>query len=364
MTGYERIVAALDGKKTDILPYIDGFDCHEARLAFFGPQVMSGTWNEIALLEAELFHSDWVIVPVPLNIPGGPGIFCDVLTEDQTHLLVKTFFGGIWYWRKKPYYAKAFYNPVKDIEDLEKIPEPNWEGLRKRIKSLQEPIKKLKDQGYFVTMEGKGSFEAAWMLFRGLENTWMDIASEPELVKKMSRRAVDAVIKLALMVVDECEVDGLWITNDMGTQTAAYFSPKSYQELFKENDRRIVQALHSRGKKVMFHSHGNVMSLFEDFVEAGFDSIDPLDAYDGMDFRSIKEKYGKKVTLKGGISCTIGQMKKEDLLKHIQDIVTIGGEERFILSGAGGVPPEMSLENFNAYRDFIYRARRGDYKKT
>ena len=364
MTGYERIVAALEGKKTDILPYIDGFDCHEARLAFFGPQVMSGTWNEIALLEAELFHSDWVIVPVPLNIPGGPGIFCDVLTEDQTHLLVKTFFGGIWYWRKKPYYAKAFYNPVKDIEDLEKIPEPNWEELRKRVKSIKEPIKRLKDRGYFVTMEGKGSFEATWMLFRGLENTWMDIASEPDLVKKMSRRAVDAVIKLALMVVDECEVDGLWITNDMGTQTAAYFSPKSYQELFKENDRRIVQALHSRGKKVMFHSHGNVMSLFEDFVEAGFDSIDPLDAYDGMDFQFIKEKFGKKVTLKGGISCTIGQMKKEDLLKHIQDIVTIGGEERFILSGAGGVPPEMSLENFNAYRDYIHRARRGDYKKS
>ena len=362
MNGYERIVATLEGKKTDILPYIDGFDCLEARLAFFGPQVMVGTWDEITLLEAELFQSDWVIIPAPLNIPGGPGIFCDILTEDETHLLAKTFFKGIWYWRKKPYYAKAIYNPVKNIEDFEKIPEPNWDELGKRIKLLRDPVKKLKDRGYFVTMEGKGSFESTWMLFRGLENTWMDIASEPEFVKKMSSRAVDAIIKLALMVVDECEVDGLWITNDMGTQTAAYFSPKSYRELFKENDRKIVQALHSRGKKVMFHSHGNVMSLFEDFVDVGFDSIDPLDAYDGMDFKFIKEKYGEKITLKGGISCTIGQMKKMELFEHIKEIVNIGGNERFILSGAGGVPPEMSLTNFNAYRDFIYRARRGDLK--
>ncbi len=360
MTGFERIMAALDGKPTDILPYIDGFDCLEARLAFFGPQIMAGNWEEIALLEAELFHSDWVIIPAPLNIPGGPGIFCDVLTEDETHLVVRTFFGGIWYWRKKPYYAKAFYNPVKHPEDFEMIPDPDWEALRKRIKALREPVKKLKDLGYFVTMEGKGSFESTWMLFRGLEETWMDIASEPELVKKMSARAVDAVIKLALMVVDECEVDGLWITNDMGTQTASYFSPNSYRELFKESDRKIVQALHARGKKVMFHSHGNVMSLFEDFVEAGFDSIDPLDAYDGMDFKAIKEKYGKRVTLKGGISCTIGQMKKEELRQHIREVVAIGGSERFILSGAGGVPPEMSLENFNAYRGYIYRVRRGD----
>ena len=57
--------------------------------------------DEIALLEAELFHSDWVIVPAPLNIPGGWYIL-DVLTEDQTHLLIKTFFGGIWYYAKSP----------------------------------------------------------------------------------------------------------------------------------------------------------------------------------------------------------------------------------------------------------------------
>jgi len=360
MTGYDRIVAALEGKSTDILPYIDGFDCLEARLAFFGPQVIAGAWEDIAVLEAELFHSDWVIIPAPLNIPGGPGIFCDVLTEDESHLLVRTFFGGIWYWRKKPYYAKAFYNPVRWVEDFDRIPEPDWDALRKRVKALREPVKKLKDRGYFVTMEGKGSFESAWILFRGLEETWMDIGSEPELVKKMSSRAVDAVIKLSLMVVDECEVDGLWITNDMGTQTASYFSPNSYRELFKENDRKIVQALHARGKKVMFHSHGNVMSLFEDFVETGFDSIDPMDVYDGMDFKAIKEKYGKRVTLKGGISCTIGQMKKEELQNHIQEVVSIGRNERFILSGAGGVPPEMSLQNFNAYREYIYQARRGD----
>jgi len=170
------------------------------------------------------------------------------------------------------------------------------------------------------------------------------------------------VIKLALMVVDECEIDGLWITNDMGTQTASYFSPKTYRELFKENDRKIVNSLHARGKKVMFHSHGNVMSLFEDFVDAGFDSIDPIDSYDGMDFKVVKEKYGRQVTLKGGISCTIGHMKKEELWQHIREVVAIGGSERFILSGAGGVPPEMSLENFNAYREYIYRVRRGDVK--
>jgi len=360
MTPYQRIINALEGKPTDILPYIDGFDCLEARLAFFGPQVMRAPWEEIALLEAELFQSDWVIVPAPLNIPGGPGIFCDILAEDETHLLARTFFQGVWYWRKKPYYAKAIQNPVKEVDDLDKIPDPDWEALRKRIKVLRDPIKKLKDRGYFVTMEGKGAFEAAWMLFRGLENTWMDIIDYPELIKKMSDRAVEAIIKLGLMVAEECEVDGIWITDDLGTQSAPYFSPETYRRLFQENHRKIVEAFHQRELKVTFHSHGNVMPLFPDFVEVGFDSVDPLDSYDGMDLSRLKKEFGDRITLKGGISCTIGQMTPGELEAHIKETVKIGGERRFILSGAGGVPPEMSLENFNCYRELIQKARRGN----
>ena len=359
MLPYERIVNVLEGKPTDILPYIDGFSSMEAAVTFFGPNVRRGNWEDIALLEAELFQSDWIIIPAPLNIPGQPGIFCDIIVEDETHILARTFFGGVWYWRKRPYYAKAVCNPVRFEDDFEKIPDPDWEALRKRVKRLREPVKKLKDRGYFVTMEGKGSFEAAWMLFRGLEETWIDIIDRPDLVKCMSDRAVDAVIKLGLMVADECEVDGIWITDDLGTQHAPYFSPQVYRDLFKENHRKLVEAFHEKGLRMTFHSHGNVMALFDDFVEVGFDSIDPLDEYDGIDLKVLKKRYGDKTTLKGGISCTIGHMKPAEIEHHVREIARIGGSERFILSSAGGVPPEMPLESFNTYRSIIQMVRRG-----
>lgn len=364
MTPYERIMNVLEGKPTDIVPYIDGFECLEARLSFFGPQVMKAPWEEVAVLEAELFDSDWVIVPGPLNIPGGPGMFCDTLSEDETHILARTFYGGVWYWRKKPYYAKAISNPVRSREDFETLPEPDWDKLHKRARTLREPVKKLKDRGYFVTMEGKGAFEAVWMLFRGLENAWMDTVEDPEWVKAMSRRATETMVKLGLMIAEECEVDGIWITDDLGTQAAPYFSPKTYREVFWENHRFLVDAFHERGLKVMFHSHGNIMPLFADMVEAGFDSIDPLDPYDHMDLKKLKKEFGNRVTLKGGISCVIGHMTPEELTRHIQDVIQSGGDRRFILSGAGGVPPEMDLANFNVYRRCIAQARRGNVKIT
>ncbi len=356
----ERTMNVLEGKPTDILPFVDGFSNMEASREFFGPSVMKGSWDDIALAEAELFGSDWIVIPAPLNIPGGPGIFCDTIAEDDTHILSRTFFGGVWYWRKKPYYAKAIYNPVQHPEDFDKIPEPDWERLRKRVKQLRDPIKKLKDMGYWVTMEGKGAFEATWMLFRGLEEIWYDVADDPEFVKRMSNRAVDAIIRLGLMVAEECEVDAIWITDDMGTQHAPYFSPAAYRSIFKEPSSKMVKAFHEKGLKITYHSHGNVMQLFEDIVDVGFDSIDPLDSYDGMDLEVLKNHYGDRTVLKGGITCTIGYMSRAELKDHLQEVVSTGGSTRFILSGAGGVPPEMSINSLNYYLDLIRRIRRGD----
>ncbi len=358
MTPRERILKALEGKPTDILPYVDGFESTEAKLDFFGPAVMRGPWEEAALLEAALFETDWVVIPAPLNIPGGPGIFCDLIAEDDTHLLARTFFGGVWYWRKKPYYAKALANPVRFEEDLDRIPDPDWEALRTRARRLRDPVRRLKDAGYFVTMEGKGSFESAWMLLRGMEETWVHTLDNPEFVKRMAERAADSIIRLGLITAEECEVDGIWITDDLGTQQSPYFSPDTYRRVFKEANRRMVDAFHAKGLKATYHSHGNVTPLFQEFVDLGWDSIDPLDSYDGMDLAAIKAKYGKKTVLKGGISCTIGRMSEGQLTEHVTGVVAAGGRERFILSSAGGVPPEMPLGRFNQYRDLIRRLRR------
>jgi len=358
MTPRERILKALEGKPTDILPYVDGFESTEAAREFLGPAVMRGPWEEAALLEASLFESDWVVVPAPLNIPGEPGIFCDLIAEDDTHLLARTWFGGVWYWRKKPYYAKALSNPVRFEEDLARLPEPDWESLRARARRLRDPVRRLKDAGYFVTMEGKGSFEAAWMLLRGMEETWVHTLDNPGFVKRMAERAVDSIIRLGLITAEECEVDGIWITDDLGTQQSPYFSLETYRRVFKEASRRIVEAFHARGLKATYHSHGNVTPLFPEFVELGWDSIDPLDPYDGMDLAAVKAEYGEKTVLKGGISCTIGRMSPEQLTEHLTGVVRSGGRERFILSGAGGVPPEMPVDCFNHYRALIHHLRR------
>jgi uroporphyrinogen-III decarboxylase len=62
--------------------------------------------------------------------------------------------------------------------------------------------------------------------------------------------------------------------------------------------------------------------------------------------------------LVGGITRDIGRMTKNDLYKHITELVKTLGNEGFILRSAGGIPPEMTLENFNYYRDVIEKIRK------
>jgi len=52
-------------------------------------------------------------------------------------------------------------------------------------------------------------------------------------------------------------------------------------------------------------------------------------------------------------------MSGEELTAHVTEVVRSGGRDRFILASAGGVPPEMTLENFNRYRELVHRLRRG-----
>ena len=53
--------------------------------------------------------------------------------------------------------------------------------------------------------------------------------------------------------------------------------------------------------KTFIHSCGSVVALLEDFIEAGFDILNPVQcSAAGMDPRGLKEKFGSRITFWGG----------------------------------------------------------------
>ncbi|MCX6309970.1 MAG: hypothetical protein NTY32_14515 [Bacteroidia bacterium] len=46
---------------------------------------------------------------------------------------------------------------------------------------------------------------------------------------------------------------------------------------------------------VIYHGCGNVELIFEDFIEMGLDSYNPLEVKAGMDIVDLKKRYGDKI---------------------------------------------------------------------
>ena len=53
----------------------------------------------------------------------------------------------------------------------------------------------------------------------------------------------------------------------------------------------ICQAVHRKGRKVLFHSDGNLWDILDDLVEAGIDLLHPVEPLAGMDPAQVHRRY-------------------------------------------------------------------------
>jgi hypothetical protein len=89
---------------------------------------------------------------------------------------------------------------------------------------------------------------------------------------------------------------------DFGTQSGPFISPKTYRELYKPFHKTVNDWVHAHTPwKTFIHSCGSVVAFLTDFIEAGFDILNPVQtSAAGMDPRGLKENYGDRLTFWGG----------------------------------------------------------------
>ena len=74
-----------------------------------------------------------------------------------------------------------------------------------------------------------------------------------------------------------------------------------YRELLFPAHRRIFEWAHARELPVIFHSDGFVEPLLLQLVEAGIDCLQPLEVKAGMDLLRVKQRFGDRIALIGGM---------------------------------------------------------------
>jgi uroporphyrinogen decarboxylase len=141
------------------------------------------------------------------------------------------------------------------------------------------------------------------------------------------------------------------------------FSPKQWWSLVYPNDKLIAAAIKRRGKPVAMHNDGNIWQIMDGIVALGVDVLHPIQTSAGMDLRAVKQQYGDRLTINGGLDITrvLSDTTDEELVAIIRDYMNVlkprGG---FIVNTEHFVPETILLTRIElAYRTAFQSGRYG-----
>ncbi|NOX54505.1 MAG: methyltransferase [Planctomycetes bacterium] len=148
---------------------------------------------------------------------------------------------------------------------------------------------------------------------------------------------------------------------DFGTQRGPFISCDTYRDLYWPFHKRVNDLIHSKSNwKTFIHSCGSVFDLIPDFIDAGFDILNPVQCSAAkMDPQTLKREFGSHVVFWGGgvdTQKTMAFGTPEEVYREVReriDIFAPGGGFVFnsIHNIQGNTPTESILAMFRAIRD-------------
>ncbi len=188
-----------------------------------------------------------------------------------------------------------------------------------------------------------------------------------EVFDRQCQIALENLAKIHQAVGERLSV--LYVTGtDFGTQQGLFISPQTYRRLYKPFHVRVNRWVHDHTTwKTFIHSCGSVVRLIDDFVEAGFDILNPVQvSAAGMDPAVLKERFGDRVTFWGGgvdTQDTLPNRSPDEVRAQVRDRIQVFGPGGgFVFNTSHNVQPLTPVENVLAMYDTV--GKYGHYPLT
>ncbi len=200
---------------------------------------------------------------------------------------------------------------------------------------------------------------------RDIAEWYMSLAARQDYVMAVFERQTEvALTRLAQAhAVLGDAVDVLYVCGtDFGTQTSQFCSVETFRKLWAPHYRRLNAWVHAHTAwKTFKHSCGAVAPFLPEFVEVGFDIINPVQcSAAGMDPKSLKRMYGDRLVFWGGginTQRTLPFGKPEEVRREVLErceAFAQGGGFVFnaIHNVQAGTPVENVVAMIGAVREF------------
>ncbi len=239
---------------------------------------------------------------------------------------------------------------IKNRADWERFPKPDLKEIYSRAGKLYKTIvrrkKKFKNSDFCVMAQDDFAsvFPPVWQGM-GMESFVRALKSDPKLIEERFEYTTGFVLGL-LKTYADCGAKVFFEGGDIAYKMGPLINPKLIEKYVLPSMKRVTEAVHTWGCKIVFHSDGDVTSLLDFVVEAGFDALHCLEPpYVDLDF--VKKKVGDKLCLLGNIDTThvlVDAAKQEVELAVRNAIKKLGSGGGFILSPSNS-HPTMTVRN-------------------
>ena len=276
---------------------------------------------------------------------------------------------------RQPPIDEAHLDPADNLEEFGPISEADLAYFKREAERLYSKT----DKGILANFGGTAFGDIAlvpapWLKhprgIRDIAEWYMSTVARRDYVYKVFEHQCEIGLQnleRIHQVVGE-HVAAVFVTGtDFGTQSGPFISPKTYRDLYMPFHKEVNGWVHRNTTwKTFIHSCGSVVQLIPDFIEAGFDILNPVQtSAAGMDPQGLKNQFGEWLTFWGGGVDTQQVLpfgKPEEVRAQVHERMSIFGKGGgFVFNAIHNVQARVPVENLLALYQAVkdYRGIRG-----
>jgi uroporphyrinogen decarboxylase len=364
MTPRQRILAALNHQRPDRTPadgwfhgeVVDMLKRHFATDDWWTVRRELGIdgWVDLAPCVAPAEFQSRATSP-PGDDPGPEAVWLDARTyEDPWAARFQLGVGGR--------YRRWLSGPLQQAKTVDDVLACRFPSARDIVEpdGYARQVADRQAEQCFVSGEIENPFKRYWHL-RGFENALADYLADPELLEAAYDRLFALGTELALRIA-RAGADMVKVVGDVAMQDRIMMGPRRWRQYDKPRWARLIDACRAERPELVFffHSDGKLTDLVDDLVDVGFTVINPIQP-ECMDPVEVKRRWGKRITLHGGISIqrTLPFGSADDVRREVEELIAqCGADGGLIVMPSNDIQPDTPLRNilacYQAVREYRF----------
>jgi len=332
MTSRERVLAALDLKEPDRVPWVE--EWFDYRVA------------EKMLAKIGEGSIDWELKKKTPEISVPPEIARATALDNLAFEIEPPRFSVTKPADRMDIIVDGLIKDQNDLRMLSQLPDPDDEEIYRRA---DEFIRRHGDDFAIIAAIRTGISHT--YLSMGILDFCSALLENVELVRTIYERFSGWFARAARNI---CEMgfDLIQVSDDLAFKSGPFFSPGIFRTLFLPGMRSVVENIRLPW---IYHTDGDIALLLDDLLTLGMNGIANIEP-PCMDIAQLKMKYGDRLCLVGNIDIarTLSQgtpeKTQDEVKKRIREIGPSGG---YILASSNSITSYCKPENVIALGDAV-----------